>query len=141
MGLVSWFSSTGRKSAAAASIQGYYEICKRHGIFDGDPVRMANRIVEVGCGRLPGLEEARYKQFVLASACLSVMLMEDEPYESHVRYAMALSAMLQATLTEPKPYSYAEQKILNGAAIVLAGFNERPSPFKMNLDIQATGNP
>lgn len=135
MGMFSWFSGTARKSKAAAMIQGYYEICKRHGIFEGDPAGAANRIVEFGCGRLPGIEKANYHHYVLASACLSVMLKENEPYEAHAQYAMALAAMLQATLTEPLPFSPAEQRILDGSAVVLADFNERGSPLKMNLGL------
>jgi hypothetical protein len=131
MGLFSWFSSTARKSAAAAALQAYYEICKHHGHFRGDPVKFANRIVATACDRLPDLAESNHKPYILAAASVTVVMVDEGvEAENAGLYALGLGAMLQAVLADPRfTPSSAEEKIMDAASVVLQRWNDRQSPF------------
>jgi hypothetical protein len=139
MGLFSWFSSTARKSAAAAALQGYYEICKHHGLFRGDPAKFANRIVATACDRLPDLAEGNYKPYILAAASVTVVMVdENAESENASLYAMGLGAMLKAVLADPRfTPSSAEEKIMDAASVVLQRWNDRPSPFLGGMGFDA----
>jgi hypothetical protein len=131
MGLFSWFSSTARKSAAAAALQAYYEICKHHGLFRGDPAKFANRIVAAACDRLPDLAEGNYKPYILAAASVTVVMVdEDAESENAGLYSLGLGAMVKAVLADPSfTPSSAEERIMDAACAVLQKWNERPSPL------------
>ena len=135
MGFFSWFSSTAKKSAAAAAIQGYFEIEQRHGIFPYDPAKVANKILTVACDAVPGLDTAGYRSYVLAAAALTVMLMEpDQSYDMQSHYGLALAAMIQALLVDPSfSPSPSEMKVMEGARVVLERHAVRPSEVKFNL--------
>ena len=124
MGLFSWIADTGRKSAAAALIQQYFELSKQHGIFPGEPAGTANRITELACNRVPKLPE-KCKGTVLAASVLAIAVLEDElPVEVRDYCAMALAAMLKAAYVERHLHSYEDQGMLEAAQRVYITFRE-----------------
>jgi hypothetical protein len=143
MGLFSWFSSTARKSAAAAALEAYYEICKHHGLFREDPAKFANRIVATACDRLPDLAEGNYKPYILAAASVTVVMVEeDAESETAGLYALGLGAMLKAVLADPRfTPSSAEEKIMDAAAVVLQRWNDRPAPLLRGMGFDAQTAP
>jgi hypothetical protein len=62
MSIFSWFTGTARKSSAAVQIQIYFETAARLDMFDGDPVKTANQVVEWACNRISGLENRKYNE-------------------------------------------------------------------------------
>jgi hypothetical protein len=131
MGLFSWLSSTGKKSAAAAALQNYYEICQRHGAFSRDPHRFANQIVERACDKLPSLAAGHSKPYLLAAACLTVLLVDEPQHSDEARlYAMGTSAMLQALFSTPgfRP-TPSEARIIEAATEVIQQWSNAPSPW------------
>jgi hypothetical protein len=139
MGLLSWFSSTAKKSAAAAALQAYYEICKHHGVFQGNPEKFANQIVGTACDRLPGLTEGRLKSYILAAASVTVVMVDEDPESENARlYSMGLSAMLQAAFSDPSfRATPAEERMIEAAKVVLQKWNDRPSPFLQGMGFSA----
>lgn len=137
MGLLSWISTTGRKSQAASLIQQFFEISKRHGLFPGDPHWAANKLTELACNRVP-LLPAKYKGFVLAAAVLAVVVMEDElTVEDRDRCATALAGMLKAAHTERHLHSYEEQSLLETARQVYEKFREAVPDTILNVPSDA----
>jgi len=124
MGLFSWIAATGRKSAAAALIQQYFELSKQHGIFPGDPAGTANRITELACHRVPELPR-KWKGRVLAASVLAIAVLEDElAVEVRDQCAMALAGMLKAAHAERHLHSYEDQKMLAVAQRLYVEFRE-----------------
>lgn len=130
MGLLTWIGTTGRKSQAAALIQQFFEVSQRHGMFPGDPAWAANKLTELACNRVPALPE-KWKGFVLASAVLAVVVMEEDlDMEDRDRSAMALAGMLKAASTERHLHSYEEQALLDTGRRVYEKFRGAfPSPL------------
>ena len=129
MGMFTWLSSTGRKSAAAAAIQAYFEISKRHGLFGGDPMTVANRLTADAARQMPGLFQGGFGQFVLAAGVMAIALTDGiESYEARSHCALALGAMLKAAMESKSGLSDAERKVLHGCHIALMKFErERPA--------------
>ena len=128
MGLATWFSATARKSAAAASVEAYLEICQRQGLFAGNPAQTANKLIEAACSEAPTLVQGRFRPMVFASGALAITVthLEDD-YPARSFYAMALSAMMKGAVVEDRLTS-ADMRILEGCELVLRRFNEQPSP-------------
>lgn len=139
MGFFSWLSATGKKSAAAAALQTYYEISKRHGAFSGDPARLANRVVERACAKLPSLAAGHSKPYLLAAACLTVLLVDEPQHSDEARlYARGASAMLQALFSDPKfSPTVSEARIISAAVEVMQQWSDAPSPWLMGLGLGA----
>lgn len=138
MGLLSWISTTGRKSQAASLIQQFFEISKRNGWFPGDPHWAANKLTELACNRVP-LLPAKYKGLVLAAAVLAVVVMEDElTIEDRDRCAMALAGMLKAAHIERQLHSYEDQALLETARQVYEKFRESVPDVLINVPQDAT---
>jgi hypothetical protein len=113
MGLISWVSSTARKSAAAAVIQTYFQLSKRYGLFDAGPAKSADRVIKIACESAPELAERRFNRYVLAAGALAIAIAEaDEPYEMRFCFASALAAMLKVTLEVGPSLSHTEQEML-----------------------------
>jgi hypothetical protein len=131
MGFFSWLSATGKKSAAAAALQSYYEISKRHGAFSGDPGRFANQVVESACEKLPSLTEGSSKPYMLAAACLTVLLADETSKSDDAGlYAMGASAMLQALYSTPGfAPTPSETRIIDAATAVMQRWANTPSPW------------
>jgi hypothetical protein len=122
MGLLAWFSTTARKSEAAAHIQLYFEISQRVGVFTGTPAEAANRITELACNRAPGLAK-KWKGLVLAASVLAIAVMEDDlPMEARDHCAMALASMVNAAKDQRHLHSYEERDMLRLAYEVYAEF-------------------
>lgn len=141
MSFLSWLSATGKKSAAAAVLQTYYEICKRHGAFRGDPAAFANRILERACDKLPSLTEGNPKPYVLALAALTV-LMVDEPQQSSDAnlYAMGIGAMIKALDADPSFVATpSEARIIEASAAVISRWMETPSPWLTGMGFDDPG--
>lgn len=130
MGLFSWFSGTARQSAAAAAIEGYFEILKRHGLFDADPAKAANQIVATASNQVPSLAKGRFHPYVFAAGALALVTDSATEYKTRSLYATALAAMMKAALSAgEQALSSADSRILEGCEIVLRRFNEQPSPL------------
>jgi hypothetical protein len=133
MGLVSWITTTGRKSQAASLIQQFFEISKRSGLFPGDPHWAANKLTELACNRVPALAQKR-KGLVLAAAVLAVVVMEDElSLEDRDRCATALAGMLKAAYTERHLHSYEDQALLETARQVYEKFRDAVPDVVINV--------
>lgn len=128
MGIAAWFSGTARKSAAAASVEAYLEICQRQGLFAGDPAQTANKLIEMATTEAPSLIQGRFRPMVVASGALAITVnnLEDN-YPARSFYATALSAMMKGALLEDRLTS-ADMRILEGCDLVLRKFSEQPSP-------------
>jgi hypothetical protein len=139
MGFLSWLSATGKKSAAAAALETYFGICKRHGAFSGDPHRFANQAVEQACDKLPSLTEGSPKPYLLAAACLTVLLVDEPTQSDHARlYAMGTSAMLQALYSTPGFIpTPSEARIIDAATAVMQRWADTPSPWLAGLNLGA----
>ena len=137
MGFFSWLSATGKKSAAAAALQSYYEISKRHGVFAGDPARFANRVVERACDKLPSLASGHSKPYLFAAGCLTVLLVDEPQHSDEARlYAMGISAMLQALFSDPRfAPTVSEARIIDAATTVMQQWSDAPSPWLSGLGL------
>lgn len=123
MGFMSRFSVSARKEEAVASIETYYAICKRHGVFPGDPAETARIIVAVACAQQPDIAARQQQPFVLATTCLTIMLMEqNERREIREHFAMALLAMIKAARQSSTTHTYAEKKYIELGEIVYKKF-------------------
>lgn len=129
MGLTEWFSATSRKSAAAASVEAYLEICQRQGLFAGNPAQTANKLIEAASTEAPSLVKGRFRPMVFASGALAITVTNlEDNYPARSFYAMALSAMMKGAVVENRLTS-ADMRILEGCELVLRRFNEQPSPI------------
>lgn len=135
MGFLSWLSATGKKSTAAAALQTYYEICQRHGAFTGNPARFANQVVEKACEKLPSLTEGNSKPYLLAAACLTVLLVDEPRPSGDARlYALGIGAMLQALISDPRfDPTASESRIIEAATAVMRQWSDSPSPWFAGL--------
>lgn len=144
MGLFTWFSSTAKKSVIAVEIQRYFEIVQKHGLFDADPAKVANQLVNDACDKIPGFVTAGYSRYVTAAGVMAIAVMNyDVPRQVRSLHSMALAGMMKAALEfePPNGYSHAELKILHGAKIALMNFDSEASPFKWGEPINETPSP
>jgi hypothetical protein len=136
MGLFSWFSSTAKKSAAAVALENYYSICKRHGVFYGDPATFANRIVGTACDKLSGLAQGDARPLVLAAASLVVVMKDEGPGSNNANlYVMGLGAMLQALFADTSvKHTPSEARMVAAAFALYEEWGSRPSPWLTGMD-------
>ena len=143
MGLFCWFSSTARKSAAAAAIQGYLEILKRRHIFDGDPAATATQVVTAACEQTPFLESGRFHHYVLAAGALAIVTNHpDIGYERRSLYAAASAAMIEAALLlDEHKLSLADIRLLKNCQFVLKDFSDQVNSISPQLSITTPSTP
>ncbi len=132
MGLFSWFFTTVKKSTAAALVEISFEFLVKSGLFEVEPVTLANRVVEAAFTRLPVLANSHYNRHILAVATLTMVpalpsFSEYEKEASKHALGILLKHVRELQMSNALALTVSEQDILEKAQLTFLAAM-KPSP-------------